>query len=106
MLHCWTAIVAPRPIDSVDPRVASSGVIRTRVEVGPAFTLCASGLHSLGTPAARQMLAHNPAAVKSRWTEGSTTKPIRNEITVRTHSQTTLQRNQPLLHEKTPSPPM
>jgi hypothetical protein len=66
------------------------------VDNGPAFTAAAPA-HDDGTPAARQMLAHSPCAVKSPCTDGSTTKPTSTDASVSPISDPTLQRNHGLL---------
>ena len=67
MLHCWTAMVPPRPAASPAPARPMAGVITTLVMrasgLGHSFSRV---VHSLGTPAARQMLSHRPLALKSR----------------------------------------
>src|SRR6185436_12599735 len=98
MLHCWTAMVAPRPRASPLPERAISLVSTTLVVPLLAFGHVLAELHSLGTPAARQMLSHMPLAVKSPCTDGNQTKLMSRPATVSPPRPRTLQRNQRLLH--------
>src|SRR3982751_6569864 len=75
MLHCWIAIVAPRPLASADPERAMACVSTTLVVRRPAFDELVGARHSLATPAALQMPSQTPLAVKSPCTDGSQTKP-------------------------------
>src|SRR4029077_21018892 len=102
MMHCWTAMVAPRPTASPAPERAISLVSTTLVEPLLAFGHVLVGLHSLGTPAARQILSHMPLAVKSPCTDGNQTKPTSKAATVSPERPRTLQRNQRLLHAYMP----
>src|SRR6187455_136944 len=98
MLHCWTAMVAPRPRASPAPERVISLVSTTLVVPLLDFGQLPVELHSLGTPAARQILSHMPFAVKSPCTDGSQTKPTSRAVTVSPPKPKTLQRNQRLPH--------
>src|SRR6266550_1710512 len=102
MLHCWIAMVAPRPMASPAPERFISLVSTTLVVPLLAFGHVLVELHSLGTPAARQMLSQMPLAVKSPCTDGSQTKPTSRAATVSPLKPRTLQRNQRLLHSYGP----
>ena len=91
-------MVAPRPTASPAPERAISLVSTTLVVPLLDFGQLPAELHSLGTPAARQMLSHMPLAVKSPCTDGSQTKPTSRAATVSPPKPKTLQRNQRLLH--------
>ena len=52
-----------------------------------AWATCLAAVHSLGTPAARQMLSQRPLAVKSPCSEGSQTKPTSRVATVSPHQR-------------------
>lgn len=76
VLHCWTALVEPRPTEFEAPTVATVGVNTTfvfcrRLAVATGFSLD----QLFGTPAALQTLSQKPLAVKSHSTDGNLTKP-------------------------------
>src|SRR6476660_4282760 len=96
-----SASVAPRPTADCPPARAIVRSSTTSVDGKPA-AVEALLPQALGTPAARQMLAQSPCAVKSRCTEGSHTKPTRIEPIVSARTETTLHRNQGLDQAATP----
>ena len=63
MLHCWRAIVAPRPTASLEPGSAIAGARTTLVDGWLALSVAVPAPQLAGNPAARQMLAQMPPAV-------------------------------------------
>src|SRR6186713_707774 len=91
----FSASVPPRPTASLLPARPIAGSSTTLVDIGVAFA-AAPVDHDAGTPAARQIAAHNPCAVKSWCIDGSTTKPTSIDTSAIAISEPTLQRNQGL----------
>src|SRR3954468_12393245 len=87
----FSASVAPWPTDAPLPGRAMLRSRTTSVDCGGVGPVGADD-QLPGTPAARQMPAHRPCAVKSPCTDGSQTKPISSDASVSPTSETTLQR--------------